>query len=374
MDRDKGYIMLSRKFFSNRMWTASRAFSECEAWLDLIQSARFEASETVSRVGIHDVTFGRGQYPAATSFLAKRWGWSEQNVKTFLKKLKREEMITTDSSQGVNVITLCNYNEYNPVKNDDNQTANHLSNQLNELNDSELRTLLTSVLTNQLTNTPKSQPASNQNNKKDKNNIKKISTIVDTKETAACADVDSILSSSETTAKIWREDFEVYKLELKIAYESLVNDQAFIAERQKYNPKLDIRLSLEKAYNDYWNTEAGWKKKKAARSKELDWKRTFVNALSLSSNKVYQPSGNKCPYQPVTESQKKFTAYLLEHAPLMLDMPIQPNDDEIEDLRNMSATMLQSIVEEINNNRYLTNGRNSVYQTIQEIRIKRENQ
>lgn len=360
------------------MWTASRAFSECEAWLDLIQSARFEASETTSRVGIHDITWRRGQYPAATSFLAKRWGWSDQNVKTFLKKLKREEMITTDSTQGVNVITLCNYDEYNAPENKANQSSNQLSNQLKQLNINELQELLTSLLTNNLTdsiiNEGKSQPDPNQNNKKDKNNIKKISNtnVLATKESTdveACANAGE--SSSGDFSKSWKEDFEVYKQELRIAYESLVNDQVFIAERQKYDSRLDIRLSLEKAYNDYWNTMAGWKKKKAARSKDLDWKRTFINALSLSSNKVYQPSGNKCPYQPVTESQKKFTAYLQEHAPLMLDMPIQPNDEEIEDLRNMSATMLQSIVEEINNNRYLTNGRNSVYQTIIEARNKR---
>lgn len=108
---DKGYIMLSRKFFTGKKWRARRKFSEWEAWLDLVCQARCETSETVSRVGIHDVTFGRGQYPAATSFLSKRWGWNEQNVKTFLKKLKREEMITIDNSQGMAVVTICEYDD-----------------------------------------------------------------------------------------------------------------------------------------------------------------------------------------------------------------------------------------------------------------------
>ena len=48
---DKGFIMLSRKFFSNEMWEAARTFSECEAWLDLIQSARFEATDTIEHMG-----------------------------------------------------------------------------------------------------------------------------------------------------------------------------------------------------------------------------------------------------------------------------------------------------------------------------------
>lgn len=206
--------------------------------------------------------------------------------------------------------------------------------------------------------------------KKGKEIKEKISTIVDTK-ASACADVDPIPSSSEKPVKTWREDFNVYKADLKTAYESLVNDQVFIAERQKYDLRLDIRLSLEKAYKDYWNTETGWKKKKAARSKDLDWKKTFVNALSLNSNKVYLPSGNKCQYQPVTESQIKFTSYLQEHAPMMLNMPLQPVDDEIEELRKIPNDILLSVVEEINNNRYLTNGRNSVFLTIQEVLNKR---
>lgn len=58
---DKGFIMLSRKFFSNEMWEAARTFSECEAWLDLIQSARFEATDTIECIGGREITYGRGQ-------------------------------------------------------------------------------------------------------------------------------------------------------------------------------------------------------------------------------------------------------------------------------------------------------------------------
>jgi hypothetical protein len=52
--------MLSRKFFSNEMWEAARTFSECEAWLDLIQSARFEATDTIECIGGREITYGRG--------------------------------------------------------------------------------------------------------------------------------------------------------------------------------------------------------------------------------------------------------------------------------------------------------------------------
>lgn len=118
---EDGFLKLSRKFFSNELWNAAREFSECEAWLDLLQSARFEASgEAYSElIGGREISYSRGQYPASVSFLKKRWGWkTEKKVRCFLDKLKRKGMIITDSSQGMNVITICKYEEYNPAFSD----------------------------------------------------------------------------------------------------------------------------------------------------------------------------------------------------------------------------------------------------------------
>lgn len=108
-----GYIKLSRKFFSNDMWNEARTFSSCEAWLDLIQSARFEATPRMESIGGREVSYTRGQYPASIRFLSKRWHWTERRVRTFLSFLKRENMITLSQDQGMNIITLVKYNDYN---------------------------------------------------------------------------------------------------------------------------------------------------------------------------------------------------------------------------------------------------------------------
>ena len=115
---EEGFLRLSRRFFSNEMWKAAREFSECEAWLDLIQSARFDATgEAYSElIGGREISYSRGQYPASISFLMKRWKWSEKKVRYFLSKLKKKGMITTCNQQGMTVISLCNYDEYNPIK------------------------------------------------------------------------------------------------------------------------------------------------------------------------------------------------------------------------------------------------------------------
>jgi uncharacterized protein YdaU (DUF1376 family) len=84
----------------------------------------------------------------------------------------------------------------------------------------------------------------------------------------------------------WRNSFDVYKEELKQAYISLINDVEYIKQRQSYHNNLDIPKSLEKACVDYWATEEGWAKKKKSKSKTIDWRSTFNNALSLQCNQV----------------------------------------------------------------------------------------
>lgn len=115
MENDKGFIKLSRKFFSNELWNEARTFSSCEAWLDLIQSARFEATPRKVSIGGREVVYNRGQYPASIRFLAKRWRWSEKKVRSFLEHLRKEGMITSECTQGINIISLCKYDEYNDV-------------------------------------------------------------------------------------------------------------------------------------------------------------------------------------------------------------------------------------------------------------------
>lgn len=112
---ENGYIRLSRRFFSNIMWNEARTFSGCEAWLDLIQSARFDATPRKVSIGGREVSYSRGQYPASIRFLSRRWKWSEKKVRSFLQHLKKEGMITIECTQGMNIITLCNYDEYNPL-------------------------------------------------------------------------------------------------------------------------------------------------------------------------------------------------------------------------------------------------------------------
>ena len=133
-----GYIKLSRSFFDNEIWQAARAFNESEAWLDLIQSARFEPSVITSRIGSYEVTWGRGEYPASVRFLSRKWGRSERWTRNLLSKLKKNGMIDTRDGGGVSVIRLLNYDKYN---------GDTPSDTLNNVIDSNLQEKVTQMAT-----------------------------------------------------------------------------------------------------------------------------------------------------------------------------------------------------------------------------------
>ncbi|WP_108823478.1 hypothetical protein [Dysgonomonas sp. Marseille-P4361] len=100
-----------------------------------------------------------------------------------------------------------------------------------------------------------------------------------------CKEGEECLSPIEKT---WRDDFNVYLDEATKAYYDLIADVEFLKERERFHHNLDIRLSLEKSFKDFWGTEAGWKNKKKSRSITLDWKSTFSNALTQKMNQVYK--------------------------------------------------------------------------------------
>lgn len=143
MGMSDGYITLSRKFFQTAIWKTARTFNESEAWLDLIQSARFELSEHFARVGGRDVEVRRGEVVASQRFLARKWKWSDMKVRSFIAKLRREGMVTTETRSGTTIIRLVNYDKYNAA----NKAENAANNADNALSESELIERITQQIT-----------------------------------------------------------------------------------------------------------------------------------------------------------------------------------------------------------------------------------
>lgn len=88
----------------------------------------------------------------------------------------------------------------------------------------------------------------------------------------------------------WRDSFDIYLQDCRDAWKRWMNDRDWLEERRRFNPGVDIRLTLEKACKEFWATEAGWLHKKKGRGKTIDWKRTFEYAISQKTNRVYERS------------------------------------------------------------------------------------
>lgn len=119
--RPTGHIPLSRKLFGDDIfWTERREFSRFEAWIDLIQFARYKEGTTEKMIDNKLCTWDRGQLIASYRFLAKRWGWhSLSKVKRFLGVLQECHRIETATEHGMTKITLCNYEVYNTLRDTD---------------------------------------------------------------------------------------------------------------------------------------------------------------------------------------------------------------------------------------------------------------
>ena len=273
----EGYIKLSRKFFSNDMWNEARTFSSCEAWLDLIQSARFEATPRMESIGGREVSYTRGQYPASIRFLSKRWHWTERRVRTFLAYLKRENMITLSQDQGMNIITLIKYEEYNSAQSDTtNDTSCDTANDTNiiqEINNLRIQVtqLMTQVSTQRVTQPQKEDEKRHTGDTKQikEKNIKETTTNVVAKKDAAKAATlsrkkdfyNSLVPFVETYGREMIRAFfdywsEMNKSQTKMRFEQqptweVSKRLATWAKREKFNGNNRSSYTSKQEANDY---------------------------------------------------------------------------------------------------------------------------
>jgi hypothetical protein len=118
IESHSNFIPINRKLFDHEFWDEKRSFSRFEAWMDLLQTARYEKEEKSEWIGGKQIIYGRGQLPSSIRFLKKRWNWgSITKVERFLKVLQNKDMIVLEKGQGQFVITICKYDFYNPIKN-----------------------------------------------------------------------------------------------------------------------------------------------------------------------------------------------------------------------------------------------------------------
>jgi hypothetical protein len=104
-----GTVNIARSLFSDEAFK-TQPFTEREAFMWLVMEASWK--DRTKRVGTITVQLKRGQLAASVRFMAEAWQWEKSTVDRFLKRLQKRDMIGTDCGTGVNVITVCKYNDY----------------------------------------------------------------------------------------------------------------------------------------------------------------------------------------------------------------------------------------------------------------------
>lgn len=104
-----GTVNISRKIWADEAFKGE-PFTEREAWVWMIMEASWK--DRTKRVGDYVVKTTRGELAASVRFMSEAWKWTPSKVNRFLKRLIKLEKIVTKTETGVNVITLCKYDEY----------------------------------------------------------------------------------------------------------------------------------------------------------------------------------------------------------------------------------------------------------------------
>lgn len=104
------WFKLSRKIFENEIWL-SEPFTKAQAWVDLIGNANHEKGSFFIRG--NEVVINRGQIGWSELTMARRWRWSRNKVRRFLKWLETKQQIEQLKDRYLTtIITITNYNNY----------------------------------------------------------------------------------------------------------------------------------------------------------------------------------------------------------------------------------------------------------------------
>ena len=104
------FVRLFRSLGESDIWLGE-VFTRGQAWVDLLMKARWKPGHARIR-GVR-IDLDRGQLAWSEVALAKRWQWSRNRVRRFLKELQeKEEMIELHKDNSTTIITIKNYDKY----------------------------------------------------------------------------------------------------------------------------------------------------------------------------------------------------------------------------------------------------------------------
>lgn len=241
-----GWVKLHRSIID---WEWYNDPNMCHLFLHLILIANLKDGEW------HGEKIKRGDAVVGYRSLSMTLGVSIRTLRTCLKRLKTTREVTLHVTHQFTIVTICKFESYQtdiiPC-----DTPNDILNDI--LNDKQVT------------------------RKRHAN--------------------DTILIKEEDKSNIeinWRTDFSIYQKQCFDAFTKLANDSAFITDRNKFLPNVDIVKTMWNAYELYWSGDEAWKRFKKRKTVTINWTLVIKNAINWKSNKIYIPGSFNSKTEPV---------------------------------------------------------------------------
>ncbi len=259
------FIKLDRKFFDNFLWKEDRTYSLAEAWIDLIQSARFEVAPIKVMVKMKTITINRGELRASQRYLSNRWNWSVGRVNRFLKILENEQMIKRRREHSETIITLCKYDNYNNQMNT-NGTAIDTDTEQQRNTDGTL------IDTN------------NKKEKKDKNLKKEKDVVVKRTDTPVPIFKSEKYFSVDFLKKEILKNKKICELIFQNKKNEIGNLEKLKLRLDDFQEQLSDNLIYEKQGNDFCKHFLSWNKKNLELNRGKTTNNSFLNTGKVKLN------------------------------------------------------------------------------------------
>jgi hypothetical protein len=88
-------------------------------------------------------------------------------------------------------------------------------------------------------------------------------------------------NNDNNNTNTWRTDFLIYQKECNAGYNKCWNDDEWWKKTEELYPSYNLERTIKKSHA-YWSSEEGWRKKKASKTKDIDWKATIIKSLDIS--------------------------------------------------------------------------------------------
>lgn len=104
-----GWLKVHRSISDHWIWDFSEP-DKAMAWMDLLFMARHADGKMKIKGRIVEIK--RGEVGVSQMALQKRWKWSQNKVKRFLKLLESDSMIEFRANELTTIISICNFEKY----------------------------------------------------------------------------------------------------------------------------------------------------------------------------------------------------------------------------------------------------------------------